>query len=200
MRASLVLLLLGAFSCGSDKVSSAEDARRAYHGLDRAIDLALNLGMAGYNAAQSANIPAQSGDGQVSGTLTVSGQVDQGASNNKEMRLDTAFVMYEDRVPGTADGGSGVASGITYDTDAAALPRLSLSLRGVPDGTYTGTLNGTVAMRGDLDGAVMLALTLAGDLEPVPGHDDQIQRTPGTTRVTGTATSSYGTYTVDLTR
>ena len=53
---------------------------------------------------------------------------------------------------------------------------------------------------GDLTGDVTLALTFDGTLEPVPGMAGQIQRVVGSTHIVGTATSAYGTYTVDLTR
>ena len=53
-----------ASGCGSG-VSSDEQARRAYVGLDVAIDKAINLGFDGFNAASSANIPAQ-----ITGTCT----------------------------------------------------------------------------------------------------------------------------------
>jgi hypothetical protein len=201
MRAAIVLVAL-ASACSNDSVSSAADARRAYLGLDGAVDKALNLGMKGYNEAHSANIPAEFTGGDVSGTLTVTGQVDQGASDNKEMRLQTALVGYQDVVPGSeTDGGldGGTAIGIVYDTDPAALPALDLSLRNIPNGTFTGTLNGSVRMSGGLKGSVALALTLSGDIEAVPSTS-QIRRVAGTTHITGTATSDYGTYAVDVTR
>lgn len=200
---SLVLLSL---ACGDDdKVSSEEEARLAYLGIDAAIDRALNLGMAGFNAAQSANIPTQTGNGTVSGTLTVSGQVDQGASDNKGMRLSTAFVMYQDLLPATGDAGAAAASRITYDTDASALPALNLTLRNIPKatdppGTFTGTLAGTVHMTGGrLDGDVTLMLNFSGNIRVISGGSG-IERVPGSTHVTGTATSKYGTYAIDLTR
>src|SRR5262245_26607098 len=97
----LAFAFAGMAACSDDdKVSSEAEARQAYFGLDRAIDRALNLGMAGFNAAHSANIPDQTGTGDITGMLVVSGQVDQGASNNKEMRLKTAFTMYQDRLTG----------------------------------------------------------------------------------------------------
>jgi hypothetical protein len=200
MRLAFVATLVLATACGSDKVSSEEDARRAYLGLDRAIDRALNLGMAGYNAASSANIPPQSAAGDVSGTLTVTGHVDQGVSPNKEMNLGAELVMYQDRagVFGS-DAGNETATGITYDTDPAALPALQLSLRNIPNGTFTGSLDGIVRMSGDLRGSVELTISLAGNIEEIPGTAQQIRRVPGTTRVTGTARSDYGTYAIDLT-
>jgi hypothetical protein len=190
--------LLASAACSSnDAVSSAADARRAYFGLDVAIDRALNLGMKGYNDASSANIPAESGNGDVAGTLTVSGQVDQGQSPNKEMRLKTAFAAYQDRLP-PSDAGAGAPYGVTYDTDAAVLPELDLSLRNIPNGTFTGTFTGKVIMSGDLKGAVTLALTFSGTIQAVPGQPGKIQRS--SVHVTGTATSDYGTYAVSVDR
>jgi hypothetical protein len=203
VRLASAASLLLALSCGDgDSVSSEEEARLAYLGLDRAVERALNLGMQGYNAASSANISPQTGNGDVTGTLVVSGQVDQGMSNNKEMRLRTAFTMYEDRFPG-ADAGAGDESDIVYDTatgdgGTADLPALDLSLRNIPAGTFTGTFTGSVRMSGELDGDVTLALTLSGQIRSAGGDD--LERVPGTTRVTGTATSRYGVYTVDVTR
>jgi hypothetical protein len=61
------LAFLGAFAaCGND-VSSTEDAKNAYLGLDPSVDKGITLGFAGFNAASSANIDAQSADGGVSG-------------------------------------------------------------------------------------------------------------------------------------
>jgi hypothetical protein len=202
-RALAVPLVLALAACGSDEVSSAEEARLAYLGLDRAVERALNLGMDGYNAAQSANIPPQTGSGDVSGTLTVTGQVDQGASSNKEMRLATAFVMYQDRLGALVDAGQPPASEITYDTHEAALPDLALSLRNIPSdtsstGTFTGTFAGNLVMSGRLQGNIVLSLALSGTLQAAGGT--AIGRVAGSTYVTGTATSRYGTYTIDLTR
>src|SRR6516162_8657547 len=93
MRATPIVALaflaaLSAFAaCGGSDVSSTADAQKAYLGLDPSIDKAITLGFVGYNAATSANIDDHSMDGGVSGTLTVGGQVDQGTSSNKTMRL-----------------------------------------------------------------------------------------------------------------
>src|SRR5262245_59286739 len=113
MRPTLAFALL-LTACGSDSVSSTDDARRVYLGLDRAVDRGLNLGFQGFNDANSANIPPEVGNGDYAGTLTVTGQVDQGASTNKEMRLKTAFVGYQDRQP--PGDGPGAPLGLTYDT------------------------------------------------------------------------------------
>lgn len=172
--------------CGNGSVHSDADAQKAYLGLDASIDKAITLGFAGFNAASSANISPQMTTGTVKGTLTVTGQVDQGTSTNKTMRLSTAYVMYSD------DGK------VLYDTDPNALPLLSMDLKMIPTGTLSGTLAGNVNMSGDLKNAVMLNLTFTGDLQA--GANNTVERKPGTTHITGTAVSDYGTYTVDVTR
>ncbi len=179
--------------CGSDGVDSDEEARRAYLGLDNSIEKALNLGMDGFNAATSANIPEQMTTGDVAGSMVVSGQVDQGVSANKEMRLLVALVGYTDGVAVTVEEED---IDIVYDTDPLMLPALDLSLRNIPDGTFTGTLLGSFAMSGDLEGSVTLNLMMSGEIES--NGAGGIRRKLGTTHVTGTATSGEGTYTVDL--
>ena len=150
------------------------------------MDKAITLGFDGYNSASSANISPQSADGGVSGTMTVTGQVDQGTSANKGMRLFDALSGYSD------DGH------ITYGTDANALPALTINLKGIPTGTLDGSLNGAFAMTGAESGQVTLALTFAGQIES--GPNNTVVRKAGTTHITGTATSASGTYTVDVTR
>ena len=136
----LSLSLVPLAACGNDDgVDSDREARAAYIGLDGAIAKALGLGMDGFNAATSANIPDQSGTGDLEGTITVSGQVDAGASANKQMRLMLTLVDYKDEI---ADGELDIA----YDT-GDVLPALDLSLRGIPDGTFTGTLMATSTWR-----------------------------------------------------
>jgi len=183
------LSFLGAFAaCGSD-VSSTEDAKKAYMGLDPSVDKAITLGFSGYNevsGAPGANIAPQGADGGVSGTLSVSGQVDNGSSANKTMRLTETLSNYSD------DGH------VTYGTDQSALPNLTMNLKNIPTGTLDGTLSGSFLMSGGLTGQVSLALSFAGDLEAAP--DGGVQRKAGTTHITGTATSPAGTYSVDVTR
>jgi hypothetical protein len=193
----LGLTLAVGSACADDEppsVSSDEQARRAYLGLDDSIDKALNLGMQGFNEASSANISPQSTDGDVSGTLTVSGQVDQGASANKEMRLFVDLLEYSDGAAVRVDDED---INITYDTDPADLPSLDLSLRNIPDGTFTGTLLGRYLMHGDLEGEVLLDLSLAGEIED--DGSGGIRRTLGTTQISGTAVSGEGVYVVELT-
>jgi len=68
-------------------VSSNGDAQRTYLGLDASIDKTITLGFQGFNAASSANIPTQTTSRSVSGVMAILGQVDQGQSANKTMRL-----------------------------------------------------------------------------------------------------------------
>jgi hypothetical protein len=186
MKALLPALLLFASACGSDSVATVEDARNAYLGLDASIDKAITLGFAGFNSASSANISPQTTNGTTSGTLTVTGQVDQGASANKGMRLFTAFTNYSDN--GT----------ITYNTSPVALPALNMMLLSIPTGTLSGTLIGKVTMAGEEEGDLVLNLTFTGELQA--GTGGLVERKPGTTRITGTATSAAGTFNVDVTR
>jgi len=185
--------------CGSgDGVHSEDEARRAYLGLDLSIDQAVDLGLRGFNDAKSANIPPESGAGMMAGTMTVSGQVDQGASDNKQMRLAVAMVGYSDvahlvYVTGSGGSGAGGAGGTVE-----AQPTLDLSLKGIPSGTLTGQLVGTFQMSGDLTGPVTLNLAFTAELAS-NGTGGTMRKT-GSTHITGTATSPSGTYAVDVTR
>jgi hypothetical protein len=187
------MLLLGA--CTSDSVDSNEQARRAYLGLDSSIEKSLNLGFDGFNAASSANIPTEMDTGDSSGMLTIAGQVDQGSSANKGMRLTFALVGY-------SDGSFEVDSNhdmytVTYDSDTTAVPALSLSLKGIPTGAITGTLIGTFHLTGDIVGDVALDLMIAGTM--ADGGGGAVTRAPGSTTITGTATQGDGVYDVNVT-
>src|SRR5689334_5942927 len=95
----LPYLLVASFAlaaCSDDEVDSDEQARRAYLALDGSITKSLNLGFQGFNLATNANIDAQMTTGTKAGTLAVDGQVDQGSSDNKGMRLYVAMVGYDD--------------------------------------------------------------------------------------------------------
>src|SRR3954470_23713250 len=183
---TLVLGALGAAGCGGDGVGSSADAERVYKGLDASIDKAIGLGFDGFNAASNAYIPPQTGKGMAAGTMTISGQVDSGASTNKTMSLSEQLVMYSD------DGK------LTYDT-GPALPTLSMKLSKIPDGTLDGSVGGNYTLSGDLKGTVTLNLTFSGALQAGTGGA-MVERKPGTTHVTGSASSDYGAYTVDITR
>jgi len=185
VRTSLFLLVLLS-ACGSG-VSSTAGAQKAYLGLDPSVDRAIALGLAGFNAASSANIAPQMAAGAVSGALMVSGQVDQGASANRGMRLDESLSNYSD------DGR------VTYSTDPAALPALTIDLKSIPGGTLDGSLVGSFLMSGGLTGQVSLTLSFSGRIE-AGTEAGTVVRKVGTTHITGTATSPAGTYNVDVTR
>lgn len=183
-------------ACNCDGVGSEEEARIAYLGIDTVIVRALALGFDGFNAADSANIPAQSADGAESGTIGVTGQVDQGSSDNKGMRLDVALVEYSDGTiddPATDDEEE---LAIVYATADGAPLEVDLSLRDIPTGTLEGTLEGTVLMEGDLAGELQVSLSFAGEIEEAAGDTRRVE---GSTDVTGTATSEAGTFEIDTT-
>ena len=149
----------------------------------------MGLGFDGYNQASNANIPEQSASGDRSGTMVVAGKVDQGASNNKEMDLTVSLTDYADEPVEEVS--------IQYATGDQPL-QLGLSLKGLPNATFTGTFTGTPTMSGGLAGTVTLDLALSGETEE--NQDGEVQRKQGTLRITGTATSAFGTYDVDISR
>ena len=181
---------LSASACNPESEGAVADeasARLAYLGLDRAIDRAIDLGFAGFNAASSANIPEQTGAGELSGTMTIAGQVDQGNSANKGMRLEMSLVGgYADVIlEGDID--------VIYDGGPAAL---EMSFKGLPDADFSGSLLGTFVMDRDLVGDVTLDLSMSGKTQDAGGGT--IARVPGSIRVTGTASSDYGVFAVDV--
>ncbi len=189
LGSTAALALSGALACGgpSGALDNELDAERAYLGLDVAVDRAIKLGFDGYNAATNANIPEQSEGGDLSGTMVVGGKVDQGNSNNKEMRLTVDLTDYSDVLVENDYN-------IVYNGGPADL---TMSLKGLPNADLTGTFAGTFTMDGDLIGPVELDLEITGTTEEVGGI---IQRAPGTTRIVGTATSDFGVFAVDVTR
>ena len=210
LRLGLVLsIAFAAGACGDDGIDSNEAARRAYLGLDPSIPQSLQLGFDGFNSAQSANIAPQMMAGEDTGTLTITGQVDQGASDNKGMRLYVGMVDYS-AGPFTVvvnegmDNEETVTVDLTYNTSTVQLeqPYLSLSLRNIPTGTFDGTLTGVYHVTGEIqpdegiEADVTLSLTFAGTLVDLGGG--MTGRAPGT-MVTGTATSGDGVYDVSLT-
>ena len=124
--------------------------------------------------------------GAKAGTMTIDGKVDQGSSSNKTMSLAETLEGYSD------DGK------LIYDTDAPA--SLDMKLSKVPDGTLEGSLSGVFALTGELEGVVTLSLSFTRFLEPAPDDATQVRRKAGTTHITGTATSDFGAYEVDITR
>jgi hypothetical protein len=182
----LSLALPGCNRPPDDGVADPVSARRAYLGLDAAIDRALKLGFDGFNAASSANIPEQMAAGEASGTMVVGGKVDQGASANKEMDLKVTLTDYSD---GLIEG----ELEVVYDGGPALL---DLSLRNLPAGTLSGSLSGEFTMRGDLAGVVALDVDITG--ETVEASDGTILRKVGTIHVVGAATSDYGVFAIDV--
>lgn len=187
LSAVLATSLLGS---GCDSVDSEAEARIAYLGVDNIVSKALALGFAGFNAASSANIPPQSDNGDEEGTITASGQVDQGASDNKGMRLDIALADYDDGPVDDPETDEEEEYRMVYDTADGAPLDLDLSLKNIPNGTLSGTLAGKVLVTGDLEGELTLAITFSGTLEE--GDGGEVVRTAGSTDVSGTATNGGG--------
>ena len=195
---SCLLLIPALVACSDDGIDSNEEARRAYLGLDTSIAASLTLGFVGFNTASSANISPQMAPGTSDGTLTITGQVDQGSSDNKGMRLHVGMVAYTDGPFLIDDAGN--TNEIIYDTnvDPTLQPALTLTLRNIPNGTLEGTLVGTYVMTGDIEGEATLNLTFAGTI--MDGGNNTVLRVPGTTQITGTVvTPDEGTFTVDVT-
>ncbi len=200
----LLVTAMACAACSDDGVDSDEEARRAYLALDKSIGKSLNLGFQGFNLASSANIDAQTTAGNDDGTLTVSGQVDQGASDNKGMRLYIAMVGYDDGPVPYNDDGDTVHVVFDTATDATAQPYLDLKLNNVPTGTLTGTLDSNTSMTGvyhlsgDIEGELTLDLQINGML--MAGTGTEVLRVPGSTTVVGTATNGDGgVYNIDIT-
>lgn len=193
----LLSLVLPVAGCRSKAVDSAAEAEVAYLGFDAGVSRAIDLGLAGFAAASSANIDAQQGAGDVSGTMVVTGQVDQGSSDNKGLRLEVALDTYADVLDLDVDGAEDVR--ITYGTEDGAPLDLDVQLRDSPDGTLSGTLVGVAYLDGDLAGPAGFDLALEGTIE-----DDGTgapQRVAGGTHVTGTVTGpSGGVWVVDVER
>lgn len=184
-------------ACQCGAVGSEDEARLAYLGIDDVVTKALELGFAGFGAGDSANIPPQSDEGEESGTIDVTGQVDSGNSDNKGMRLDVALVEYSDGPIDDPETEGEEELAILYDTADGAPLDCDIQLRGFPDGTYSGTLVGDVIMTGDLEGELSLNVTFEGETDD-DGAGNTI-RSPGTTNVSGKATSPNGEFDIDTT-
>jgi len=183
--APVAALLLATTGCNGQALDNEAAAEIAYLGLDRAVDRMLKLGFDGFNAADSANIPPQSESGDESGTMDVSGKVDQGASANKGMQLDVVLTDYSD---GPVQDTPVLYNGGPIQAD--------FSLKGLPDADLSGSLSGVFTMSGDLAGTIELDLAITGKTQ-----DDGtglIVRVPGSIHVVGTATSDYGVFAVDV--
>src|SRR6185369_13898262 len=114
----------------------------------------------GYNAATSANIPTEMAAGDATGSLTITGHVDQGNPSQVSMGLTVAMTMYSDGKIAIDDKGDTIA--LTYATAAAAPPSLSLKLNASAGDTLTGSLAGDYTMSGDMQGTVTLNLQIDG--------------------------------------
>ena len=211
LTCALGMSLLAVGCGGDDAVSSDEAARRAYLCLDGSVQKSIELGFAGFNAASSANIPPQTGMGKAGGTITVSGQVDQGSSANKGMRLDVGLVKYDDGSVEYNSNHDKVHVVFDTSTTVADQPYLAMQLKSIPasGSTSTGTLDGTLTsgstmmgvytLSGDLKGTLTLDLTITGIIGAGTGGS-MVTRVPGMTMVTGTATNSDGgVYNISIT-
>ena len=129
-------------ACSDDGVSSDEEARRAYFGMDESI---ANSSRSALQASTPRPAPTSRRSrprAPRAGTITITGQVDQGNSNNKGMRLHVGMAGYTDGQ--VVIDGKALDVNITYATnaDSALQPALTLSLKNIPTGTLTGTLVG----------------------------------------------------------
>ncbi|MES2638476.1 MAG: hypothetical protein V4850_03315 [Myxococcota bacterium] len=184
--------LLLATGCGHHGVNSPAEAELAYMGLDGAVQRGLALGLQGFALASSANIDPQSQDGDTNGGMIISGQVDQGSSDNKGLRLFMELDEYSDTL------GSNDEPDLFYQTDGSDLPALNITLKDMPAGTLDGTLAGDFEMAGTLGGYVELDVVFAGETED-DGSGIAVRKA-GTTRITGSASSDYGVFEIDLVR
>ncbi len=191
-----------AAGCSDEGVDSNEEARRAYLGLDGSIEKSLNLGFDGFNSATSANIDPQMTTGDATGTLTITGQVDAGSSANKTMRLWIGMVEYSDGILQIETDEGTEEVDLTYDTSDVQTEQPYLELKFMnytaASGTMTGSIQGPGAyhMTGDIEGDVILDLTIAGETS---SDGTTVTRVPGTTTITGTATAGDGQFDVDIT-
>jgi len=193
------LCVITAACGGDDGVDSDEEARRAYLGLDGSIEKSIKLGFDGFNAASSANIDPQTTAGTAGGTLTITGQVDQGSSSNKGMRLRVGMVDYDDGPIVINDDGDTIH--ILYDTaaDTAMQPALDMQLKNFPSGTLDGTLVGDYLLDDAIEGSLTLNLMFSGSTMP-GANAGEVVRVLGTTTVTGTATNGDGgVYEINIT-
>jgi hypothetical protein len=172
----------------SPDTGKTNEAEVAWLGFEGAFVRALNLAFDGFNAATSATIPTQTASGDNDGSLTVTGDVDQGAASTKTMKLEAALAAYSDN--GT----------LTYDTGAEAPATLDMTLTDIPTGTMSGTLVGAYQASGAFGGSVSFNLTFAGPIQPNAMDSSKVERKLGATHVAGKVTIGAATYTVDVVR
>jgi hypothetical protein len=196
--AALAFAIVLISGCDGDDIDSDTEARWAYLGFDRAVDRAINLGFDGFNAANSANIPEQTEPGDVAGDMVINGQVDQGASDNKGMRLLVNLFDYED-----GDFDDPITDDVEelrtfYNTVDGVEPALDISLRDIPDGTFSGTLIGRMVIDGAVEADADFDVAFSGDIMDAGNGD--VVRVAGTLVITGTVTSGDGLFNVDVSR
>jgi hypothetical protein len=196
MRLVICALLVAA--CGnSNSVDSNEQARRAYLGLDKSVSKSLTLAFQGYDAASSANIPPETGTGDASGMLTITGQVSHGNPSQATMTLAVGMTDYSDGPIKINDKNDTISVTYATATDTTAQPVLNLKLNASAGSSITGSLVGDYTMTGDLKGTITLNLMISGTFT---GTGTTVARVPGSTTVMGTATNSDGgVYQVNLT-
>ena len=200
----LLVASMACAACSDDEIDSDEQARRAYLALDGSIEKMLNLGFQGFNLATNANIDAQMTNGDKAGTVAVDGQVDQGSSSNKGMRLNVAMVGYDDGDVPYDDDDHTVHIVFDTSTDVTMQPYLDLKFANYPDGTMSGTLgpntnlSGVYNLTGDIEGTLTLNVMIAGPT--MAGAGTTVVRVPGMTTIVGTATNSDGgVYDINIT-
>lgn len=187
-RRLALVLVAAACGCSSGEAPTVNtQAMEAYLGLDSSIEKALDLAFVGMNRAATANIAPETAAGDAKGKLVVMGQVDQGTSSAKTIRVDAIYNGYSD------DGDT------LYASDADSPPLLALELNGLPYGTLSGTFLGQFTMSGLFVGPLTVELTFDGQLQP-SGNLGAVARVMYSTHLHGTAVSDYGTYAVDFTR
>jgi hypothetical protein len=107
--------------------------------------------------------------------------------------MDLDVVLEQDYADQVLAGDDGAELAITYNGGPADL---AMSFKGLPDATLNGSFTGSFTMTGDLEGDVTLDLSFTGTT--MDAGDGTIVRAPGSIRVTGTATSPYGVFNVDV--
>jgi hypothetical protein len=178
--------LLGVFvlvGCGSDTIN--QRAQTVYVEIQDVIYDSMELAFKGFNTATSATVPPQTKTGDNKGTLTVTGQVDQGTSPDKAMKLQLELVDYP----------SASTTNTTFKTGATK-PSLNINLKGIPNGTLDALLSGDFLMSGTLSGTATLSITMTGTLQKDPSNTSKVQ--PAKYSIKGTTKSDYGTHSVDI--
>ncbi len=186
-----VVALVGpACQCGP---SEAEQRERALILVDRAVDKALGLGLAGLADAVDGGLGPRSEAGDLQGSMTVSGTADALDAGEQSLHLRVQMTDYSD-IPKEDD------VDVRFDSYASAPPRLELVLKDAPAGTFKGSFKGLLKASGQLEDNADVSVTLSGLLEEVAGAPGRTQRKDGTVRIVGSVSLSGGSIAVDSTR